>query len=86
MNPTLPPGAPPSKGPRAQRLKKIVSIARPRAVMPVLDQVKERIYFAWKDRGVPEKELAVVFDMRREEVELVIYEMTRRHAPRKLAA
>lgn len=54
--------------------------------MPVLDQVKERIYFAWTERNVPEKELAVVFDMRREEVELVIHEMNRRHAPRKLAA
>lgn len=74
MNSTLPPGAPPAKSRRAQGIQKITQINRIRPIVPVLDQVKHDLNRAWM-RGVPEKDLARMFNLRREEVEMVLYEL-----------
>jgi hypothetical protein len=74
MNSTLPPGAPPAKSRRAQGVQSIRPLNRLRPIVPLLDKVKFDLHRAWM-RGVPEKDLAKDFQLRREEVELVLHEM-----------
>ena len=84
MNPTLPTGAPSAKSRQAQGIQKIIPIARPRARVTMLEQTKWKLFGTWL-RGVPEKDLASMYRMRREEVELVLHELTLRNSGKAAA-
>jgi hypothetical protein len=58
-----------------QLVRKPAAMARPRPVVQLLETTKRSIHRDWS-RGVPEKDLAKIYEIRREEVELVLYEMT----------
>jgi len=63
-----------SGGPQLVRKKPAMARVRIRPMVNMLPDNKRRLYRDFR-RGVPEKDLAPMYDLRREEVELVIWEM-----------
>jgi hypothetical protein len=57
----------------ATRTRKVLTFP-PRAIVPILDVSKERIFHRWTRRAHPIKYIARTEELRREEVECVLHE------------
>lgn len=85
MTPNVPPDPPSANPRRPQLVRKTVQMARPRAVVPMLEANKLDLYRAWCSGSKTMKDLAKQYGLRKDEVELVLFEM-QWHTGGRLAA